>query len=163
MDLINRLLAHVDLSKDENHQKEDIKILDPCAGNGALGALLRDYGVEVDCFELNAQNSQYLMYHGFIVKGRNFITQEPIPEYDYVIAIPPTANNVDCGFITRMLGWLKPGGKIISFTIPYWTNGIFGNQVEFRRWLNTQNWTLEFIEDGSNTPKAIIIIHKWEL
>lgn len=147
------------------------RILEPSAGSGGLARFLRDLGHDIQCIELNETNTAHLRAQDFktikidFLKFAELMTKSANPvhrEYDYVVAIPPYKDNVDCKHIMAMYGLIVPGGKVISLTLPYWTTGMFEVQRDFRNWLRDKDYKLDFIEDDSyvNCPKAIIEITK---
>lgn len=148
-----------------------LRILEPSAGTGRLARALRSTrDAIVDCCEYNKELAEELKRDGFHVPVRDFFQFQPnAPDashlgsgYDYVVAVPPYKDNEDTTHIMHMYRHCKPGGKVISLTLPYWTTGIFSVQREFRQWLADKDYRLQFIEDESyvNCPKAIIIINK---
>lgn len=143
-------------------------VLEPSAGGGKLACqLIEQKGCKVDCVELNSDCSRFLESTGFfnkVIHG-DFLKQTFFDKevYDFVVAVPPYKNNIDCQHIMAMYDVVKPGGKVLSFTLPYWVTGIHENQVQFRKWLSDKDFKIKFFEDDKSyvsCPKALLIIRK---
>ncbi len=152
-----------------SHVKEGSYVLEPSAGRGYIAVELHKKGCKVDCIELNKENYWYLdtmnRNRWFNeVYNKDFLKLEPafIPKYDYVVAVPPYKDNVDCEHIMHMYDCVKVGGKVISFTLPTWVTGMYSNQIAFRKWLADKKYTIKFFEDESyvSCPKMLLIIEK---
>lgn len=96
--------------------------LEPSAGKGALAHALRRHcgelvGASIDCFEPLDANRKVLREAGFNLIGRDFLEFAPAAfaaTYDGIIANPPFSKRADIIHITRMLDWLKPGGRLAA-------------------------------------------------
>jgi hypothetical protein len=96
--------------------------LEPSAGKGALAHALRRQcgelvGASIDCFEPLDANRTVLRAAGFNLIGRDFLEFAPgafAATYDGIIANPPFSKRADIIHITRMLDWLKPGGRLAA-------------------------------------------------
>lgn len=175
---INRILKHLPLSTFTDGRKP--QVLEPSAGRGKLAkAILLKRDVDVICCELNKNNRDYLAEKGFRIVGSDFLTRnfnswsenevfgfyvKGRLEFDYVVAVPPYWDNIDCIHIQKMYDVCKKGGKVISLTLPHWITGFFEVQREFRQWLQGKDYSLEILPDEDesylNAPKAIIVINK---
>ncbi len=141
-------------------------VLEPSAGNGDLARILRDErACNVTCVEYNDNHIEFLKHIGFTDAIRaDFLLLSTVfgEEFDHVVAVPPYKDNIDCLHIMHMYKFVKPGGSVISWTLPYWTTGIFKVQREFRAWLLDKDYTIKFVDEDSyvGCPKALIIINK---
>lgn len=144
-------------------------VLEPSAGKGDLALALHHHGCVVDCIELNKKNYDFLkqveghnfneVFHGDFLKLPIFYKEE----YDYVVAVPPYRDNVDCQHIMSMYDIIKPNGAVITFTLPTWITGMYSNQIEFRKWLLHKNYELKLFPDEESylsCPKMLLIIRK---
>lgn len=138
-------------------------VLEPSAGIGKIVAALLHKRCKVHACELNASNVEVLknypinyLWHG------DFLKVTPYEIYDFVVAVPPYKDNIDCQHIMKMYDCVKKGGKVISYTLPTWITGMYSNQIAFRKWLSDKNFTIKFHEDKSYVacPKMIITITK---
>lgn len=150
MDLIDYAISFISFENEPS-------VLVSCAGKGALAQPIREKGADVECFEINPGYYDFLVKHGFKMKGRNFVVHDGEPEYNYVVGFSPFIDSEDCDFIQRMYEWTKPGGIVIARTIPDWVNGHHAIQIKFRHWLNSKNWVLRFLPKSSF---KLIIIQK---
>lgn len=148
--------------------KSEGSLLEPSAGPGLLtSSIANNTDFTIDCVELNSNNVRSLLSlrkQGHIrhIIHADFLSITPEEVYDYVTAVPPYKDNIDCQHIIHMYEFLKPGGTLISFTLPLWVAGIYENQRQFREWLGDKNFKIEFLEDESyaSCPKMLIVIKK---
>lgn len=151
------------------HVPKNAHVLEPSAGFGLIArALIKQKQCTVDCVELNRGLIRELNSHKIYNKVYagdflQIVNTLPSETYDYVVAVPPYRDNVDCDHIRAMYKVVRTGGTVLSFTLPYWTIGFFERQQEFRRWLKDKNFQIKFIEDAESyvgCPKALMIIKK---
>lgn len=161
-EMINELLSYVDSGS---------FCLEPSAGKGAVAiALKHKKDCKVDVCELSAECLKILqkhshlyndIYHGnFLGWINNTIVEN---KYDFVVAVPPYKDNCDCEHIMTMYHCVKKGGKVITFTLPYWVTGFYSNQVKFREWLSDKKYTMKLFNDDQSylgCPKMLLIIEK---
>lgn len=150
------------------HVMPESYVLEPSAGLGGIAMRLKlQKKCKVDCIELNKENSDILtqskmfdnVIHGDFLKQKIFDKEI----YDHIVAVPPYKNNIDCQHIMAMYDCVKPGGTVISFTLPTWVTGMYFNQVTFRKWLSNKNYSIKFFEDEDSyvaCPKMLLIIKK---
>ncbi len=158
-EMIDELLSYVD---------ESSFVLEPSAGAGDVAfALSNRKNCIVDCVELNEDNFNYLQAHRAALNNvwhKNFLTQFHRPDmYDAVVAVPPYKDNIDCEHIMHMYEQVKNGGKVVTFTLPYWVTGNFTVQKRFRKWLSDKDYTMKLFEDDKSylaCPKMLLIIRK---
>lgn len=144
------------------------KVLEPSAGDGKLAEALRKTGHTVECVELNHALAGILQTKGFTTYNCDFLNENlllfPPKDYDYVVAVPPYKDNVDCLHIMKMYEHVRTGGRVISLTLPHWTTGFFQVQRDFRKWLSDKKHYMEIIVDEEKSyfdcPKAILVIEK---
>jgi hypothetical protein len=115
--LANELATFIDPQPDDC-------ILEPSAGEGALVEAIhrRSPQTQVDCVEPLERNRGALEALGLHTRlisqeEEDFLQLTPPPMdalYDAVIANPPFGRRADVIHITRMLEWLKPGGRLAA-------------------------------------------------
>ena len=130
---------------------DELKILEPSAGDGALIKALRlhrNWDKNVDCFELMDINRKKLakIDGSLLFAEPDFLKSVElasyphlIEQYDIIIANPPFTKNQDIDHILAMYKCLKPGGTIITLASPSWTTGTQKKQVEFKEWLESMD------------------------
>lgn len=143
--------------------RENIKVLEPSAGIGALILPLLQKMVrgeqfyKIDLVEIIKENRDILSKYKNatdniqLMEEGNFMFFIPQDKYDYVVMNPPfhlkradfpklyKRDVWDIDFIKRAFGMLKVGGKLVALLSKKYVNnndGIFG---EFNDWLNTKN------------------------
>lgn len=101
------------------------RILEPSAGDGALIRTLESLGVSVDCVEKMPANAKRLSDLGWLnrVTEGDFLTIEPVQDYDRVVMNPPFGKQADIKHVMHALRFLKPGGLLVS---------IMANGIVFR-------------------------------
>lgn len=154
--------------------KEDMKILEPSAGRGAIiNAIFKYYPfiTRVDYCETMDINQHFLdKIKGAVKIGSDFLQVNASGVfdnyYDAIIANPPFSKNQDIQHIRKMYDMLKPGGILVSIASSHWD---FSNDREsrsFREWLlSIRAFTLEipakaFASSGTNVETRMIIIEK---
>lgn len=142
-------------------------ILEPHAGDGSLALnIIQKKQCDVDVIELNSELFALLKqeerFHNRI--HGDFLKQTHIKDtYDHVVMVPPYKDNVDCQHIMHAFTCTRPGGSVITFTLPYWITGNYSNQIEFRKWLSNKDFSIELFEDDESylsCPKMLLVIRK---
>lgn len=108
-------------------QKADLRpgmsVLEPSAGHAVLALAAAEVVGKnmVTCYELMPRNVQHLKGLGFQIDGAvDFLSVKARPEFDVVMMNPPFSGGRDVAHITHALGFLKPGGKLVSFASTSW-------------------------------------------
>ena len=89
-------------------------VLEPSAGAGAIAVRLRELETEVDCVEFQERYSDKLNALGFMCACTDFLTGEPVADYDRVVMNPPFAKRADIHHVLHAFKFLKPGGRLVS-------------------------------------------------
>lgn len=149
---------------------DDLKILEPSAGDGALVKAFREvWGshFNIDCVELMDLNRKKLAkVDGAKVIGEDFLQMNLKGQYDIIIANPPFTKNQDIDHIYKMYESLKSGGQIVTIASPSWTFGSQKKQVQFREWLDTIGAiredidAKEFADSGTSVRSVLLHIIK---
>lgn len=114
-------------------------VLEPSAGDGALVRAAIAYGGTVTAIEQDAKLPPQLTEAGSgrqgwlrVVHG-DFMEWEPsiretvvdgvafAAEIDVVLMNPPFGRGKDMAHVTRALGFLAPGGRLVAIMSPHWT------------------------------------------
>lgn len=92
------------------------RILEPSAGRGALVEPLESLDVSVDCVEKMPANAKHLFGLGWLnrVAEGDFLSIEPVPDYDRVLMNPPFSKQADIKHVMHALRFLKPDGLLVS-------------------------------------------------
>ena len=93
-------------------------VLEPSAGTGNLLEPLRAIGARSWAIEINANLCGDLVRRfplGHVVQA-DFLTWTPAPGvlFDAIVMNPPFVGGVDIAHITRAMGFLKPGGRLVA-------------------------------------------------
>lgn len=91
------------------------RVLEPSAGQGALLDVIRERhpGTSLWVYELLSANRDVLEQKGYRIEGPNFL-EAPIQVVDAVVANPPFSRGADVDHVTRMVEWLRPGGRLAA-------------------------------------------------
>jgi len=145
-------------------------VLEPSAGYGLLADGIIQYNplIKLECVELNQACKNVLKEKGYSVVGSDFFLFKPDYQYDYVIGAPNFRDNIDCKHVMKMYELVKDNGVVSSIMSPYWMTGNSDLQIEFRKWIQDKDYTIEilpdnsFMEDGNTVPTIVIKIRKHE-
>ena len=102
--------------------EDNMRVLEPSAGQGAIVVPLLNYTVKIDCYEFNKANFDILanamsnLRHIYEVtcEQNDFTTVTPVDVYDRVIMNPPFLKQSDIKHVTHAYKFVKSGGKLIS-------------------------------------------------
>jgi hypothetical protein len=107
--------------------KDDLLILEPSAGDGALISEVdsaadarRIHGLWFDAIEVDPGRAAGLQIQRavnrlpYTVLCLDFLTVDQDPIYDRVIMNPPFSKDQDAAHIRHAWGFLKPGGKLVA-------------------------------------------------
>lgn len=127
------------------------RILEPSAGRGALIEPLESLGVSVDCVEKMPANAKHLVGLGWLsrVAEGDFLTIEPVPDYDRVLMNPPFGKQADIKHVMHALRFLKPDGLLVSIMaagIVFRDNRL---TVELRDLIRERGGDIEALPEGS--------------
>lgn len=139
-------------------EKDNIKVLEPSAGHGALidtltknkpeGITLEIYAVELSDLNFNVLKEKYgdkvKLYHA------DFMTWEAPCKFDIILANPLFNKNQDIDHIKRMYDMLDYNGQLIFIASTNWTFGQQKKQKAFKTWLEDEiNGEWFTLEQGS--------------
>ena len=126
-------------------KRKDIKVLDPCAGNGNFHAyLLRKTAFENLYFneinEMRVENIKRIFGPGAKVSLEDFLTFEEKEQFDLIVSNPPYAkfngsnrtaknHNLSRDFILKAIKITKPGGYILFIVPDNWMSLADRNDV----------------------------------
>lgn len=108
-DVVARLMELADV-------QQDMRVLEPSAGRGAIAYACADAGATVDCVELMEANFVALAGDARLgaVQRMDFLTKEPDASYDRVVMNPPFSKQADIKHVLHALRFLKPIGLLVS-------------------------------------------------
>lgn len=143
---------------------EDMTILEPSAGTGALVNAVRRRcpNAQVDCYELMPENVQILQHvEGAHIIGDDFNKCEG--KWQRIIANPPFSGNKDIDHVYMMYDHLQMDGELSVIVSQHWKFANDNKCQYFRKWLEDNGATVEDIEQGefkeSGTNVATSLIH----
>ena len=166
--IADEMLRRVGIFKD---MRDDVRVLEPTAGEGALMLPLVKRMAEgkqflkIDMVEYAQDNRKILetYKHGDMIdlmNERNFLKFVPSSNYDYIVMNPPfhlrrtnfinlyRRDIYDIDFVKRAFGMLKVGGNLIAIT----STGFINNNKEpfksFNTWLKNKNAVVEETTKG---------------
>lgn len=146
-----------------------MKVLEPSAGRAAIAmAAAEIVGKEnVTCFELMPDNVKTLRALGFVVdEPRDFLEIKPEPVFDRVVANPPFSGGRDVAHIMHAMGFLKPGGLLVSIASTQWQTHDTRPAKAFQAYLKSMGAKVEQIEagafkdSGTNVATTLLVIRK---
>lgn len=109
--IVDRLLELADIAP-------GMRVLEPSAGQGAIAWPCAEAGATVDCYEIQQGNAALLAMGAPVdlghTKTADFLSIEPVPEYDRVVMNPPFAKQDDIRHVMHALKFLKPGGRLVA-------------------------------------------------
>lgn len=96
--------------------EQDMKLLEPSAGRGAIAFACAELGAAVDCYELMEANFTAIAGDPRLesVRHMDFLAQAPEASYDRVVMNPPFLKQADIKHVLHAHKFLKPGGLLVS-------------------------------------------------
>jgi predicted RNA methylase len=160
--VVQRLIELADL-------KPGMTVLEPSAGRGAIAGPIAALGCHVDCIELQRDNALAISDAniGRDLAVGDFLTWAQGPVYDRVVMNPPFARQADIAHVTHALGFLRPGGRLVSVM----SNGVTFREnkatVAFRELLlDSSGYFIDLPEDtfkesGTGVNTVIAVFSEW--
>ena len=138
--LIEKLIQHSGITPQS-------KILEPCAGEGAIIAAIHASfpKVTVDCYEIHPRRADRLKKFpcAKFISNDFLYSQLPTPNYTTILIHPPL--NLDSDFIIKAYSLLAAGGKVVALAL--WRHGRKPGrnekEKEFEAWLKDKKVTLD--------------------
>lgn len=128
---------------------ENMTVLEPSAGDGAIVRAAKARGAEVTAIELDTKHFAGLSKICDAVQNRDFLEVEPSPIFDAVVMNPPFTRSQDIAHVMHAFKFLKPGGKLVSVMATGWTFRQDKMAQIFREFLHGNGGRYEQLE-----PKA---------
>jgi len=161
----------VELMLEYANIEKGMTILEPSAGQGHILEFLKDY--DVTCGELYYKNREILEEKGYKLAFENFLEYvEARNLYDRIIMNPPfrglnNERHADIDHVVHAVGFLKPGGKLISVMFATVTFSPSKKAKEFREFVDANGYFVElpkesFKKSGTLMPTVIVVIDKQE-
>ena len=130
LDVARRMVELADLTGVRKHGQA-LRVLEPSAGKGALAMVAYAHAAAVSCYEIHPGRAEYLRTLGLKVEQVDFLKIAPRAEFDRVLMNPPFRRQADIDHVLHALGFVVPGGRLVS---------VMGAGVEFR----TNSKTVDF-------------------
>jgi predicted RNA methylase len=167
-ELVARMIELAEYGETEE-KGTDFTTLEPSAGMGAIASKIPfEFGstfVELDPFKADFLKKKFPPFH---VDCADFMTWEPgehtPKKFDRVIMNPPFSRQQDIDHVTRALGFLADGGKLIaimSASVLFRTNR---KTVEFRELIESLGGTIEalpaetFKSSGTMVNTCLVVV-----
>jgi predicted RNA methylase len=95
---------------------DGLRVLEPSAGDGALVDAVAPLTGHVDAIEIDEKRAGHLISQGIAssVAQADFLTVAPDEPYGRVVMNPPFAKQADVDHVMHALGFLTPGGRLVS-------------------------------------------------
>lgn len=134
-----------------------MSVLEPSAGNGVLAKHCPEPG-KVVCFELDANRASMLTQMGFVTTCCDFLEQEPGASFDRIVMSPPFRDSGDLKHVRHAMGYLKPGGKLVSLMRAGLMSRVDKFAQEFQQLLVENDGDLKKVrEDAFPDVEAIMV------
>jgi len=132
-ELVGTVLDHLPYKL--RNDTESIQVLEPSAGDGAFSAVLQSMGYQVDCVEVHQGRATKLKESGLYrsVMERDFLLVPPTPKYQLIVMNPPFDRERDIDHVAHALGFLAPGGCLMSIMSAGTEFRNHGKSVAFRK------------------------------
>lgn len=144
-DLVKQVIELADL-------RPGMKALEPSAGRGAIAVRMAEIlGFDnVTVVELLNGNARKLVEAGFSAVNRvDFLSLDPVPIYDRIIMNPPFSRLTDVDHVMHASRFLKPDGRLVSFTAPSWEFNSARKAQDFRDFFSECSGEVLDIEAGA--------------
>lgn len=129
--------------------KSGMLCLEPSAGRAAIADTMAEAGGEVRVVELNVSNAEYLRSNGYPVTQADFLTVEPVQEYDRVVMNPPFSKQQDIKHVLHALKFLRPDGLLVSVmsaSVSFRENKL---TTDFRNMVAAKGGSIDPLPEGS--------------
>ncbi|MCA9684958.1 MAG: methyltransferase, partial [Myxococcales bacterium] len=145
-----------------------MRVLEPSAGSGSIAAVIREQHPDatLHLLEVNATLREILKDDGFDVAGRDFTAYSSDAPYDRIIMNPPFENRQDVEHISRALGMLAPGGRLVAIAAAGLESRSDAKTAALRERLAELGGTIEtlpagsFKDAGTNVNTVIVVVSK---
>lgn len=148
--------------------REGDKVYEPSCGPGYLIDAIVKRSRNVFANELDPKRHKECVSRHFSLFGaggigmKDFLTIEPEPTFDRIVANPPFARGQDADHITHMMGFLKPGGVLVSIASPAVKFRQDKRYTKFRELIKANNGEIIDVAAGafkaSGTQVSTVII-----
>jgi predicted RNA methylase len=107
--VVNQLVNLADVERDH-------LVLEPSAGRGSIAADVAGMGATVDCIEIDPEYAEVIRSAGYArtLIVADFLTVQPVPQYDRVIMNPPFTRGADVRHVMHALKFVRPGGRLVA-------------------------------------------------
>lgn len=142
--VVARLLHHAQI-------KAGMSVLEPQIGRGAIAFACAALGAVVDGFELMDDNYRSVVGDPRLnsVLQADFLTTTPVPAYNVVVANPPFRAQADIKHTLHALGFLAPGGKLVTVMSSGVTFRSDNRATAFRELVASRGGQIEALPENS--------------
>lgn len=149
--LADNLVDLADMKVTDAETDDDVNILEPSAGQGAIIKAIAKKAktITVFCYELMPINQSFLKKMNNVkLIGDDFL-QHSQGHFNYIIANPPFSKNQDIDHIKHMYRFLSPKGTLVSIASNHWQYSSNKKEKGFSEWLESVNAEIIPIEPGA--------------
>lgn len=132
-----------------------LRVLEPSCGDGRILDEIRARGSRGFGIEVHAGRAAEARAKGHSVLTANFLDQPPREEFDAVVMNPPFYGRHYLKHVNHALGFLKPGGTLVT-VLP--ASAWYDHQELKGEWRDLP--TASFAESGTNIPTGYLRIRK---
>jgi predicted RNA methylase len=139
--VVDRMIEAADINPDERYD-----FLEPSAGIGSIAERLQEHvaknGGTLTCVELSSRLCEILIRKGLgtaagcAVSQGNFLTETfGRGRADRILMNPPFENRADRAHVTKAIGWLPRGGKLVALMTQASASAVataFGHRPDLR-------------------------------
>ena len=151
--------------------RNEMRVLEPSAGRGAIIRALRQSGYFIDACELNLDLANHLnkSFPEVHLVGLDFLEFARTTDLRYagIVMNPPFAGGRDVSHVAAAYRLLQDGGTLVAITSPGWEFRSDHKHTEFRSWIDELDECLveevpagTFHESGTNVRAKLLVIKK---
>lgn len=128
-----------------------MKGLEPSAGIGNIAYRMRDWGMNVFCYEIDRERAKRLdrAFNFSDVDNSDFLTSSPSPALDVVCMNPPFNRNQAIHHVYHAFKFVKKGGVLVAVMPPSWMTNQDRLSLAFREWVASVGGEWEPLPDSS--------------
>lgn len=143
---------------------ENMDILEPSAGLGAIADEITAAGGFVRCCEMDPKKVEKLVEKGYAVASGDFLSHE-WEEFDRIVMNPPFTKQQDIDHVKRAYDILKPQGRLVAIMSPGFTFRQNRKSVEFKKLVEYCGyWEAlpedTFKESGTSVNTVLVVLNK---
>lgn len=146
--------------------KENMTVLEPSAGHGAILKHLKTTEGLISCVEIDPKKCEKLFgICGCVCVVGDYLKTDTTGRFDRIVMNPPFTKQQDVDHVLKAWDDLAEGGKIVSIMSPGFTFRQNKKSVEFRNLVEENGWWEElpeetFKESGTMVRTVLVVLDK---